>query len=117
MDLLRILPNSRRAPYGLEWVILKKLPMVLLGGALIPLFFSALSHAFPPEGAPMIVARHMTSLDIFAIASALTVWMTVLTVAIGCFIVVVMKGPAYVADAYPLPDSEHPEDARNLRRM
>jgi hypothetical protein len=117
LDLLRILPNSRRAPSGLEWVILKKLPMVLLGGTLIPAFFSALSHAFPPEGPPLIVARHLTSLDIFAIASALTISMTVLTVAIGCFIVVMMKGPAYVADAYPLPDSEHPEDARNRLRL
>ncbi len=117
MDLLRILPNSRRVPSGLEWVILKKLPMVLLGGTLIPAFFSFLNHAFPPDGPPLIVSRHLTSLDIFAIASALTVLMTVLTVAIGCFIVVMMKGPAYVADAYPLSDSEHPQDARNRRRL
>jgi len=27
----------------------------------------------------------------------------VLTLAIGCAIVMVMKGPAYVADAYPPP--------------
>ena len=117
MNLLRILPNSRRAPSGLEWVILKKLPMVLLGGTLIPVFFSALSHAFPPGGPSLMVARHLTSIDIFAIASVLTVWMTVLTVAIACLIVVVMKGPAYVADAYPLTDSEHPQDARDRRRM
>ena len=31
-------------------------------------------------------------------------WTLVLTVALGCFIVRVMKGPAYVADTYPLPD-------------
>ena len=117
MDLLRILPHSRRAPSGLEWVVLKKLPIVLLGGTLVPAFFSALSHAFPPNGPPVMVARHLTSLDIFAIASVLTVWMTVLTVAIACLIVVVMKGPAYVADAYPLSDSDYPRDARNRRGM
>ena len=33
-------------------------------------------------------------------------WTLVLTVALGCFIVRVMKGPAYVADAYPLPDDD-----------
>ena len=33
----------------------------------------------------------------------------VLTVAIACFIVVVAKGPAYVADAYPLPDDGRDE--------
>ena len=117
MKLFRILPNSRRTPSGIEWAVLRKLPLVLLGGTLIPAFFSALSHAFPPEGPPLIVARHLTGLDIFAIASALTVWMAALAVAIGCLMGVVMKGPAYVADAYPLPDSEHPEDARNPRRM
>ena len=31
-------------------------------------------------------------------------WTLVLTLALGCFIVRVMKGPAYVADAYPCPD-------------
>jgi hypothetical protein len=36
-------------------------------------------------------------------------WALVLTLALGCFIVRVMKGPAYVADAYPLPS--HQDDA------
>ena len=30
-------------------------------------------------------------------------WTLVLKVALVCFIVRVVKGPAYVADAYPLP--------------
>ncbi len=30
-------------------------------------------------------------------------WTLVLTVGVGCFIVRAMKGPAYVADAYPCP--------------
>ena len=30
-------------------------------------------------------------------------WTLVLTAAIACFIVRVMKGPAYVADGYALP--------------
>jgi len=46
--------------------------------------------------------------DIIAIAMAVTVWTAVLTVAIGCFVVIMMKGPAYVADAYELEDSERP---------
>jgi hypothetical protein len=33
-------------------------------------------------------------------------WTLVLTLALGCFIVRVMKGPAYVADPYPLPDEK-----------
>jgi len=30
-------------------------------------------------------------------------WTLVLTLGLGCFIVRVMKGPAYVADAYAMP--------------
>jgi hypothetical protein len=35
-------------------------------------------------------------------------WTAVFTVAVGCAIVWIMKGPAYVADPYPLSDSEQP---------
>jgi len=35
-------------------------------------------------------------------------WTALFTVAIGAFVVMVMKGPAYVADAYPLSDSDRP---------
>ena len=35
-------------------------------------------------------------------------WTVVLTLAIGCIIVMLMKGPAYVADAYHLNDSDRP---------
>jgi hypothetical protein len=33
-------------------------------------------------------------------------WTLVLAVGLGCLIVRVMKGPAYVADAYPLPGDD-----------
>ena len=33
-------------------------------------------------------------------------WTLVLTLAIGCAIVIVMKGPAFVADPYPPPDRD-----------
>ena len=39
-------------------------------------------------------------------------WTLVLTVALECFIVRVMKGPAYVADAYPLPGERDEPGAR-----
>jgi hypothetical protein len=39
-------------------------------------------------------------------------WTLVLTVGLGCFIVRVMKGPAYVADAYPLPSDRAEPAAR-----
>ena len=108
MKYLRKLPNYRRQPSGLEWVILKKLPIFLLGGTAIPLFVSIGSRLYPQQGTAIQIAEHLTGIDILSIATAVTVWMAGFIVAIGCFVVVLMKGPAYVADAYPLSDSEQP---------
>lgn len=46
--------------------------------------------------------------DIFAVACMLLAWTALLTVAILAATVWVMKGPAYVADAYPVADADHP---------
>ncbi len=35
-------------------------------------------------------------------------WTLVLTLAIGCGIVMLMKGPHYKADSYPMPDRDEP---------
>ena len=109
MKLLRKLPNSVREAPGLEWALLKKLPATLLFGTLLPLAMSLANRFFPPEGNAVQVAKHVKTVDIMAIATALTVWTAVLTVAIGCVVVLMMKGPAYVADAYELDDSERPK--------
>ena len=109
MKMLNKLPNSRRAAPGLEWIILKKLPLALIAGALIPLALSVVNRLFPPAGTVDQIAKHINSMDIIAIAIAVTVWAAVLTVAIGCIVVVIMKGPAYVADAYEVRDAEYPE--------
>jgi hypothetical protein len=108
MKFLRKLPNSRREPPGLEWVLLKKLPMILLGGTLVPLFVSLGSRLYPPSGTPSEIAKQLKTVDIFAFATGLTLWTAVFTVALGCVVVMLMKGPAYVADAYDLSDAERP---------
>ena len=51
----------------------------------------------------------MQTFDFVMIGLVVFVWTAVLTVGIGCLIVWLMKGPAYVADAYPLPHSEEPK--------
>ena len=108
MKILTKLPNSRREPPGLEWTILKKLPQVLFAGTLVPLAISLSSRLFEPQGTAAEVAKQIKTVDIMSIATVVTLWMAMLTVAIGCCVVVIMKGPAYVADSYELPDSERP---------
>ena len=106
-SLFRKLPGSRREPPGLEWRIWKKLPMLLLGGTLIPLFAYAYAYLFPDPG-PVPLEKYLSLLGILVIAAIVTVWTAVFTLAIGCFVVRVMKGPAYVADQYPLIDADQP---------
>jgi len=42
-------------------------------------------------------------------------WTLVLTLAIGCVIVMLMKGPAYVADAYPMEEPPHVTETKLQR--
>ena len=103
--------HGRRVPPGLEVQILRKLPRITLVGAVLIGALSALVRVLPPQPG-VDVAKHISSVDIFAIASAITFLTAVFTVAIGCVVVHVMKGPAYVADAYPVQHSDRPADKR-----
>ena len=106
MKFLQKLPGSRREPPGLERDILAKLPIVLAAGTAIPLFCYLIAPLFPVAG--LNSEKYLTGVGIYAIAAVLTLWTAVFTVAIGCLIVMIMKGPAYVADRYPLSDAEEP---------
>lgn len=99
--------HDRCEPPGLEWAILRRLPLALLLGALIPAGLSALVRLLPPaEGVDP--AKAVLTVDIFAFATLITFLTAVLTVAIGCVVVAIMKGPAYVADAYPVAHASRP---------
>jgi hypothetical protein len=110
MDLFRKL-HGRRDPPGLELKILGKLPRITLTGALLIGAMSVLVRVLPAQPG-VDVAKHIRSVDIFAIASAITFLTAVFTVAIGCVIVHIMKGPAYVADSYPVQHADRPLASR-----
>lgn len=103
------LPGFTRSPPGLERAILRRLPAVLVLGTLATALPSLVARMFPWQGSAVEVATLITTIDIYGISLAILHWTVVLTLAIGAFTVMVMKGPAYVADAYPLEDSETPD--------
>ena len=105
MNLFNKLPGFVRSAPGLEQRIWQRLPAILLLGTLLPLMLAAVTHALAPA-VPESGASNRALLlwDYTMIGVVVLHWMVVLTVALGCFIVRVMKGPAYVADAYPFPD-------------
>jgi hypothetical protein len=101
--------HDRCEPPGLEWAILRLLPKALLIGTLIPVSLSVLVRVLPPAN-DINPAKAILNVDIFSFATALTLWIAVLTVAIGCVVVAIMKGPAYVADPYPVAHASRPQD-------
>ena len=101
-------PQRPVEPPGLERAIWRKLPHAAIASTLIPLLFYLYVLYFPtvPDGGS--VEKTVTSAGIAAIAIAVTLWTAIFTVGIGCWIVMVMKGPAKYADSYELNDSEEP---------
>jgi hypothetical protein len=104
MNLFNKLPGFVPSAPGLEHRIWRRLPAILLWGTLLPLGLAALNRALSPPvsesggGASALLLWDYTMFGVVVLH-----WTLVLTLALVCFIVRVMKGPAYVADAYPLP--------------
>ena len=103
MTLFNRLPGFVTSAPGLEQLIWRRLPAILLWGTLLPLLLAGVHRALadPVFGGNDGV---LSLLDCALFGVVTLHWMSVLTVGLGCFIVRVMKGPAYVADAYPLPE-------------
>jgi hypothetical protein len=101
MSMLRKLPGFHRSPAGLEWQVWRRLPAILAWGTLLPLSgVLALWCASPADGN----AAHDPALDLWIyqlLGLVVLHWTLVFTLAIGCGIVMLMKGPAYAADTYP----------------
>ena len=110
MKLLNRLPGSRREPHGLEWRVLRRMPSVLLAGTVIPALLALANRWFVSGDSAIAIAKQVQMIDYLAIGIVFFHWTLVLTVSIFCVIIMLMKGPAYVADAYELPDSPEPKD-------
>jgi len=109
MNGFRKLPGFTRSPAGLERQVLLKLPrMTLLGTALIalPSLVVRMANAGDPSNAAL---TQIATVDIYVLSVIVLHWTVIFTVGIFAFIVFVMKGPAYVADAYPLKDADRPD--------
>ena len=100
--------HGRKTPPGLEVRILRWLPRITLAGTLAVLALPVIVRFWPHE-AGVDAAKHIKSVDIFAIATEITLITAVFTVAIGCVVVHIMKGPAYVADSLPVSHADRPK--------
>jgi hypothetical protein len=108
-EWFRRLPGSRPTPAGIERTILRRLPKAWVYGSLLLMLPSLLVRLGGQAASESGGTSAAMTVDILVVALVFLHWSIVLTVAIGAFIVMVMKGPAYVADAYPLADAEAPD--------
>ncbi|EUJ10357.1 hypothetical protein Meth11DRAFT_1175 [Methylophilaceae bacterium 11] len=101
--LFKKLPGFIQSPSGFEWVLFKRLPILFLMGTLLastPIIYAYFFNQ------PIDLEKQKTIY--MALGLIFSYWFFVGATAIGCVLVMIMKGPAYVADPYPLP-KEDPE--------
>lgn len=99
MGMLNKLPGYTRSPSGFEWVLFKKIPVIFLLGT-APLAAIILSIYF--NNVTLNPAQQKIIYQCLGVL--FSYWFFVGATAIGCIVVMLMKGPAYVADPYELPD-------------
>jgi len=104
MNYFNKLTGFQRSPAGLEWQIWKKLHIILTVGTALPLLASAGAYVLDGLEPATQNARAVEQFFYVMLGLIMLHWTLVLTLAIGCVIVMLMKGPAYVADAYEMEE-------------
>ena len=107
MNLFDRLPESRTEPPGLEIRVLRVLPAMLALGTMLPAIYVLCLYLTALGGAGELL-RRVDMARYVATGAILLNLMVVMQIAILAGIVVLMKGHAYVADAYVLPDAAKP---------
>lgn len=111
MNWLKKIPHSPRAASGLEWRLWRKLPLIGLIGTVLPLLCLGLVYLWADPQPVAAEARWLQMMN-YVVGGAIAFhWSMVATIAIGCVIVMVMKGPGYVADGYRVSHSDQPRPA------
>lgn len=110
MNWLTKLPNTTRSASGLEWKLWRKLPLILLVGTSLPLAVAVALHLMTDtqNGAD---TRWLQIMDYVVAGVVVFHWSAVLTIAIGCVVVMLMKGPGYVADPMEVSHSDKPRQS------
>jgi len=98
MNFFNKLPGFIKTPSGFEWVLFKKIPLIFIIGTAIsstPILYIYFSNSMISPAQQQIIYQCLGVL--------FSIWFFVGAAAIGCIVVMIMKGPAYVADPYELP--------------
>jgi hypothetical protein len=115
MSWLNKLPNSIRSASGLEWTLWRKLPLIFLVGTAVPLAAAVALHLLTDQTSTAQL-RWLQTTDYMVAGVVIFHWTAVFTIAIGCVVVMLMKGPAYVADdPLEVSHSDQPRSSAQTR--
>jgi len=110
MQYFNKLPGFIQSPSGFEWVLLKKIPHIFFISCLAPCAIMLKLYLMND-----VLNSEQLKTIYQCLGVLFSIWFFVGTVAIGCVVVIVMKGPAYVADPYELPvENKNLENHPNL---
>lgn len=101
-------PDSVRAPAGLEWRLFKKLPRLTLLGFFVLGAAWLFLKRWPMAVDAAVLTHRIRTFEYALIGLAIFHLTMVFTVAFGCVIVMIMKGPQYTSDSYELEDADRP---------
>ena len=104
-----ISPDRNTVSTEFERSLLVRLPFVLAGGTLIAGLAPALARLMAWAGIGPDPTASITTADIIGLSILGLTFSSVAVLAIGAVIVLIMKGPAYFADSYPLQDADRPD--------
>lgn len=109
MDYFNKLPGFIKTPSGFEWTLFRKLPLIFTIATAIP---GAVILNIYLSNEKLDALQQQVIYQCFGVL--FSVWFFIGAAAIGCIVVIIMKGPAYVADPYELPKEnkkleKHPE--------
>ena len=85
------------------------MPTVCVAGTLLPAVSAFVARFLITGSTEAELLRRIQLFDFLMIGLVIFIWTLVLTLVIGCVIVWLMKGPAYVADGYEVSHSDHPK--------
>ena len=105
MSYFNKLPGFHRSPASWEWQVLRRIHLITFIGTAIPLLFCGFVYMFMG-----LAAHDFKLLLIFSASLIILHWTFVMVLGIACLTITLMKGPAYVADPYHLPDAADPDD-------
>ena len=84
------------------------MPAVCTVGTLLPVLMALAARFLMTERGAAELARRIQMFDFLMIGVVIFIWTLSLTETIGCVIVWLMKGPAYVADGFEVSHSDWP---------